>query len=80
VTDRDGMYVHVTAKGLREPETVRHFCLVGPPSPAAETGSAGSNRANGAEIRGSCQRPQETGFAPECVVGLAGLEPAPKRL
>lgn len=45
------------------------FFPVGPPSPAAETGSAGSNRGNGAEIRGACQRAQETVFARDWVVG-----------
>jgi hypothetical protein len=44
---------------------------VSPPSPAAGTGSAGSNRAHGAEIRGSCQRPQETGLSRNCVVADA---------
>src|ERR1700674_806077 len=33
-----------------------------------------------AEHRGVFQRPQETGFGRDCVVGPVGLEPATKRL
>jgi hypothetical protein len=64
-------------KGLREPET---FCPRIPPSPAAETGKRRSRPRQGRGTQGFLQRPQETGFARECVVGPGGLEPPTKRL
>jgi hypothetical protein len=43
--------------------------------PTAETGTAAPACANVAENRGFFQRPQETGFARDWVVGAQGLEP-----
>jgi hypothetical protein len=65
---------------LRVARAGRHFCLRDLPTPSAETVNDAPARANVAQIRGFFQRPQETGFVRDCVVGLVGLEPATNRL
>jgi hypothetical protein len=56
------------------------FFTRAPPVSPAETATAAPARAKVAECRGFLRRPQETRFAEDCVVGLAGLEPATTRL
>jgi hypothetical protein len=74
------LFFRVPGNGLREPETGRLFCPRDLPSPSAETENDAPARANVAENRRLFQRPQETGFVQDWVVGLVGLKLATNRL